>query len=33
MFGNTNAFTSFAVPDLRAARTCYGETLDVRTPV
>jgi len=31
MFGNTKAFSSFAVPDLRAARAFYGETLGVRT--
>jgi hypothetical protein len=27
MFGNTKAFSSFAVPDLRAVRAFYGETL------
>jgi uncharacterized protein YndB with AHSA1/START domain/predicted enzyme related to lactoylglutathione lyase len=31
MFGSTNAFSSFAVPDLRATRAFYAETLGVRT--
>ena len=31
MFANTKAFCSFAVPDLRAARAFYSETLGVRT--
>lgn len=31
MFANTNAFSGFAVDDLRTAREFYGETLGLRT--
>ena len=33
MFGETRAFSSFAVDDVAAARKFYGETLGVRTTV
>ena len=33
MFENTQAFSSFAVPDTDEARRFYGETLGVRTEV
>ena len=31
MFGNSRAFSGFAVPDIEAARRFYGETLGIET--
>jgi catechol 2,3-dioxygenase-like lactoylglutathione lyase family enzyme len=33
MFGDTKAFSGFAVPDVEAAREFYGETLGIQTTV
>ena len=33
MFADSKAYSGFAVPDLEAARTFYGETLGLRTSV
>jgi catechol 2,3-dioxygenase-like lactoylglutathione lyase family enzyme len=33
MFGDTKAFSGFAVPDVEAAREFYGETLGIQTAV
>ena len=33
MFTDTKAFSGFAVPDIDAARSFYGETLGIRTTV